>query len=128
MIGSTRADAAFQSRAGTTMIELIVALAIISVGLFALSAGAALVARLDGGATIQSRAATVAATRLEQLRGMSCTSITAGADTTRAIISTWTTKTITNAATVRGVTVNLTVQYPTTGGVRTQAYRTILSC
>lgn len=110
------------------MIELIVALAIISVGLFALSAGAALVARLDGGATIQSRAATVAATRLEQLRGMSCTSITAGADTTRAIISTWTTKTITNAATVRGVTVNLTVQYPTTGGVRTQAYRTILSC
>jgi Tfp pilus assembly protein PilV len=111
-----------------TMVELMVALAIISVGVFALTAGATLVTRLDGSAAIQSRAAVIGATRLERLRSMSCTSVAAGGDTTRGVISTWTTRAITNGTSQRGVTINLTVQFPTATGLHTQTYRTILPC
>lgn len=110
------------------MVELMVALGIISIGVFALAAGSTLMTRLSGGATIQSRVAVAAATRLERLRGLSCTSLASGADTNRAVVSTWTTQAITNGSTQRGVSVLLTVQYPTVLGSRTQTYRTVVTC
>lgn len=117
-----------RARRGVTMVELMVALAIISVGVFGLAGGATLVTRLMGGGTVQDRASRIANAHIEQLRSRSCSSISAGTDTVRSIISTWTKSDITVSGNRRGVSVNLTVQYPTSKGMRSQAYRTILPC
>lgn len=117
-----------RTRRGVTMVELMVALAIISVGVFGLAGGATLVTRLMGGGTVQQRASVIANAHLEQLRSLSCGSVTNGTDTVRSVISTWTKSDITVSSARRGMSVNLTVQYPTTKGMRTQSYRTIIPC
>jgi Tfp pilus assembly protein PilV len=110
------------------MIELMVAVAIISVGVFGLAGGATLVTRLLGGGTVQTRAALIANAHIEQFRSMSCTSASSGTDTVRSVISSWTASAVTSAGTRRATSIALTVQYPTTKGVRTQVYKTILPC
>jgi prepilin-type N-terminal cleavage/methylation domain-containing protein len=116
------------ARDGMTMIELLVALAIISVGVFGLAGGATLVTRLMGGGTIQTRAALIANAHIEQFRSMSCTSVSSGVDTARSIISTWTATSVSSGGTRRATSINLSVQYPTTKGMRSQAYYTLLPC
>ena len=59
-------------RAGFTLVELIVAIVILSVGVLGLASTAAVVTRQIGGGAQQSRAAAVAQARFESLRGMSC--------------------------------------------------------
>ena len=116
------------ARRGVTMIELMVALVVVSVGLLALASGATLMTRLMGGGSTQTRAALLAQSRLEQLRAVSCTNATSGQDTVRGIVSRWTTTSIMSATTRRGISINLTVTYPMTQGTRTQTYRTIFPC
>src|SRR5256885_15106745 len=84
-----------RGRRGVTMIELLVALAIISIGVFGLAGGATLVTRLTGGGTIQTRAAMVANAHIEQWRSMSCSSVSSGQDTVRSVISQWTATSVT---------------------------------
>jgi prepilin-type N-terminal cleavage/methylation domain-containing protein len=116
------------ARRGVTMIELLVALAIVSIGVLALSGGAALVTRLTGGGTVQTRAAMIANAHIEQFRSMSCTSATSGTDTVRSVISSWTATSVSSNGSRRGTSIGLTVQYPTTKGMRSQAYTTLLPC
>ena len=59
-------------RRGFTLVELIVAIVILSVGVLGLASTAAVVTRQIGGGAQQSRAAAVAQARFESLRGMSC--------------------------------------------------------
>ena len=115
-------------RRGVTMIELLVALAIVSVGVLALSGGAALVTRLTGGGTVQTRAAMIANQHIEQFRAVACTSVSTGTDTVRSVISSWTATPVTSNGSRRGTSISLTVQYPTTKGMRSQAYTTLLPC
>ena len=110
------------------MIELIVALAIVSIGVFGLAGGATLVTRLMGGGTVQTRAALIANAHIEQFRAMSCGGVSNGTDTVRSVISTWTATSINVAGSQRGLSINLTVQYPTTKGMRSQSYNTIFTC
>jgi len=117
-----------RARRGVTMIELLVALAIVSVGVFGLAGGATLVTRLTGGGTMQTRAAMTASAHIEQFRSMSCTSVTSGTDTVRSVISTWTATSVASGGVRRGTSISLTVQYPTTKGMRSQAYTTLLPC
>ena len=117
-----------RGRRGVTMIELLVALAIISIGVFGLAGGATLVTRLTGGGTIQTRAAMVANAHIEQWRSMTCSSVSSGQDTVRSVISQWTATSVTSAGSRRGTSISLTVQYPTTKGMRSQVYNTILPC
>jgi prepilin-type N-terminal cleavage/methylation domain-containing protein len=126
-LSRTRLASAARNRRGMTMIELLVALAIVSIGVFGLAGGATLVTRLTGGGTIQTRAAAIANAHIEQFRSMSCSSVTSGTDTVRSVITTWTSSAITTSAR-RGTSVSMTVQYPTTKGMRSQVYKTILPC
>lgn len=128
MTWSEERERAPRQRRGVTMVELMVALAIVSIGVFGLAGGATLVTRLMGGGTIQQRASTIANAHIEQLRSLSCGSITNGSDTVRNVISTWTKTDITVSSSRRGMSINLTVQYPTTTGTHTQSYRTIIAC
>lgn len=117
-----------RGRDGVTMIELMVALAIVSVGVFGLAGGATLVTRLMGGGTQQTRAALVANAHIENFRSMTCSSVSNGADTVRSIISSWTTAAVPTSGTRRATSITLTVQYPTTKGMRSQSYYTLLPC
>jgi prepilin-type N-terminal cleavage/methylation domain-containing protein len=121
-------DAAPRTRRGVTMIELMVSLVIVSIGLLALASGATLVTRLMGGGATQTRAAAIAYTKLEQLRAIPCGSITNGTETLRGVVTQWTTQSVIMAASRRGMSVTLTVQYPAPGSPRTQTYRTVLPC
>ena len=117
-----------RARSGVTMIELLVALAIVSVGIFGLAGGATLVTRLLGGGTVQSRAALIANAHFEQFRSTSCASLSSGQDTVRSVISRWTVTAVSVNGIQRGANIALTVQYPTTKGMRSQVYSTILPC
>jgi len=117
-----------RARRGVTMVELIVALAIVAIGVFGLAGGATLVTRLMGGGTVQSRAATIANAHIEQFRAKSCSSLASGTDTVRSVITSWTVTSVSVSGTARGASISLTVQYPTTKGMRSQVYNTILPC
>jgi len=112
-----------KSRAGFTIVELIVAMVVFAVGVLGLAATAASVTQLMGGATRQTIAANIAQSRLEKLRASPCATLTSGADTTRGVVSTWTVQAVT-----RGVNITETVIFPTKGGNRTRTYKTTLSC
>jgi len=117
-----------RARCGVTMVELLVALAIVSVGVFGLAGGATLVTRLMGGGTVQSRAATIANAHVEQFRAQSCASLSSGTDTLRSVITSWTVTSVSVSGTQRGASISMTVQYPTTKGMRSQVYSTVLPC
>jgi len=110
------------------MVELVVSLMIVSVGLLALAGGAAMLSRLMGGGTIQTRVAASANSRMEMLRALPCGNVTSGADTVRRVISTWTTQNVVFGTARRGTSVTLTVRYPTPRGTRTQVFRTVHPC
>jgi type II secretion system protein I len=112
------------SRAGFTLVELLVAMMVFAVGMLALAATAGSVTRMMGGARRQTIASTVAQSRLERIRSSPCAALTSGSDTVRGVISRWTISTI-----PRGVNVTETVIFPTSrGGTRTKTYNTSLSC
>ena len=113
-------------RRGVTLVEMMVAIAIISIGLLALSGSAMMVTRLMGGGARQAQVANAVQSGIETLRASPCASLTSGKDTVRGVIRTWTVTPVT-----RGVDVKLTAQYAMVGairGVHTQTYNTILPC
>jgi prepilin-type N-terminal cleavage/methylation domain-containing protein len=112
------------SRAGFTIVELLVALMIFAVGMLGLAATAGSVTKMMGGAKRQVIAANVAQSRLEKLRSSPCGTIVSGADTTRGIINTWTVTTVTRG---KSVTDSLTIPMGR-GQVRTRVYKTTLPC
>src|SRR5947207_13211203 len=118
LVMKTQSAARLHARRGVTMIELLVALAIVSVGVFGLAGSATLVTRLTGGGTIQTRAALIANAHIEQFRATACANVTGGTDTVRAGISSWTATSVNVHATRRGTSINLTGQSPTSKGVR----------
>jgi prepilin-type N-terminal cleavage/methylation domain-containing protein len=119
-----------QARAGFTLVELMVAIMVMAVGVLGLAGTAVAVARLAGGATQQTIAANVAATRFEQLRSSPCGVITSGSATTRGVSEKWA---VTAAGTAFGVStfdIVDTVWFTTRNG-RTpmrQVYRSYVRC
>jgi type IV pilus modification protein PilV len=112
------------SRAGFTLVELLVAMMVFAVGMLALAATAASLTRMMGGAKRQTLAATVAQSRLEKLRSSPCASLTSGSETVRGITNTWTV-----TAVSRGVTIKDSVSFPSSRNTRrSKVYQTSLSC
>lgn len=120
-------------RTGFTVMELIVAIVILSIGLLGLAATSGIVMRLIGGGTHQTVAANVALTRFEQLRSLSCGRMTGGAANNRNVQEAWSVTPIGPVATPRAMDVRLTITYQTSmrrGGSssRTQSYRSQIAC
>lgn len=112
------------SRAGFTLVELLVAMMIFAVGMLGLAATAGSVTRMMGGARRQTIAAQVAQSRIEKLRASPCTALTGGSETVRGVTNIWTV-----TAVSRGVNVTDSVVFPIArGGSRSRVYRTTLSC
>lgn len=78
---------------GFTLVELIVAIIVLTIGILALASTAGVVARQMSGGAQQTLAAHVAQTRFERLRAVSCASLTVpgmGSDESRGIREVWT--------------------------------------
>jgi prepilin-type N-terminal cleavage/methylation domain-containing protein len=131
---STRLSRATRKhRSGFTVMELIVAIVILSIGLLGLAATSGTVMRLIGGGSHQTVAANVALARFEQMRGLSCGRIGNGSATTRNVQEVWTVAPVGPVAAPRAMDVRLTVTFNTSmrrGGSssRTQIYRSQIIC
>lgn len=110
-------------RRGFTLIELMAAVMILTVGLLGLAATSGAVMRQIGGGAQATQAATLAQSRLESLHGMDCTTLSAGAATTRGITESWTSV---NGS--RTVTVTNTVSYVTHRGTRSHTFTSMIPC
>lgn len=120
-------------RSGFTVMELIVAIVILSIGLLGLAATSGIVMRLIGGGTHQTVAANVALARFEQLRSVSCGRMTGGSALTRNVREAWSVTPVGPVAMPTAMDVQLTITYETSmrrGGSssRTQRYRSQIVC
>jgi prepilin-type N-terminal cleavage/methylation domain-containing protein len=78
------------ARAGFTLIEMIVAVVILTVGLLGLASTSAVITRQAGGNATQTLATQVIANRLEKFRSLGCSQIApSGGETTRRISERW---------------------------------------
>jgi prepilin-type N-terminal cleavage/methylation domain-containing protein len=119
-----------RARQGFTLVELIVAVMVMAVGVLGIAGTAVAVARLAGGASQQTVAANVAATRFEQLRSVSCGAIRAGSATTRGVSERWAVTSMGAAGGVTTYDVVDTVRFTSRSG-RTavlQVYRSDVRC
>ena len=120
-------------RAGFTVMELIVAIVILSIGLLGLAATSGIVMRLIGGGTHQTVAANVALARFERMRGLSCGRIAGGSAISRNVQEVWSVTPVGPVAMPTAMDVRLTITYQTSlrrGGSssRTQTYRSEIVC
>lgn len=125
--GRTAPTGAARVRRGATLIELIVAMVLITVGLFGVLSTSGSVATQLGGGMRQTVAAGVAQARLDSLTSIGCQSLTPGNATTsgtsenRAVEESWTVLDGRNTKTIR-----LTVRVP--GRQVPILYETIIPC
>lgn len=74
---------------GFTLVELMVAVMVMSVGVLGLASTAGVVTRLMSGAARQTIAATVVQARFEKMRNRTCASLTSGSAFTRRVRERW---------------------------------------
>jgi type IV pilus modification protein PilV len=110
-------------RLGFTLVEVIVAMTLLSVGILALAGLSATVMRNLNGAAQQTIAATLGQSRLEQLRSFNCATLSNGSATRRGMSEIWKV-----SAGTRSVTAFVTVSYFDGRGKRQHTYRTIIPC
>ena len=116
---------------GFTVVEVLVAVVVLSVGVIALVSSAAMVTRMIGRGKMETRAAQVASRRLETLRRIAystsprCTAggfANGGPQTTQGVTETWQL----TGTSPRTITVN--VSYATAYGTHTDVLTTLVEC
>ena len=112
-----------RSRSGFTIVEVVVAIMIFTVGLLAMAGTASLIMMTVAGSRTRSVAATVAESRFEQLRAQTCAAHIGGAAITRGLRETWSVKPLARADDVT-VVVTMLNNHRT----RTQLFRSYLPC
>ena len=113
-----------KTRAGFTLIELMVAVMVFTVGVLAMMGSSALVMTMIGGSQRRTVATTVAEARLERLRAQSCAAHTNGSAVTRGVNENWEIIPL-----VRADDVTVRVTFPSSGGrVTSQTFRTYMPC
>jgi prepilin-type N-terminal cleavage/methylation domain-containing protein len=114
-------------RRGVTLVELIVAVIILSVGLLAIVGSSGAIARGLGESRLDNLAAYAAESRLERLSGSACSGLTLGSwvtETSRGITETYAVTDVGNN--VREITDS--VSWSTRRGTRRQAFTTRIPC
>jgi prepilin-type N-terminal cleavage/methylation domain-containing protein len=108
---------------GYTLIEVIVALLVFTVGALALAASSAVIAQAMATNALRERGGRVAASRIALIRSQ-CGSAVSGSERVQQMESTWS---VTRFDRSR-VSVIETVSYTSARGPRTQIYRTMVWC
>jgi type IV pilus modification protein PilV len=112
-----------RGRSGFTIVELLVAMMIFCVGVLAMASTTARTINLLASGQARTVAASVAENRFERLRGVPCAAHRSDSATTRGIKERWT---VVSLARVDDVTV--TVTFAADHGIKSQVYRSFLSC
>ena len=111
-------------RRGFTLIEMIIAIIVMSIGVMGLASTAGYVAQQMGSGNMQTVAAALSSKVADSLSSRKCTSLVAGTQTKRGVTVAWTVTTAT-----RTRTVDQTVTYkPKRGSTKTINYRMVVQC
>jgi prepilin-type N-terminal cleavage/methylation domain-containing protein len=111
------------ARGGFTVVELIVAMMIFTVGALAMAATATRVMTMMTSAQSRARAAAIAESRFERFRATPCSAHSSDSTTTRGVSERWTVVPMTRADDVT-VFVSFAADHTT----RTQVYRSFVPC
>jgi len=112
-----------KARDGFSLIELMVAIMILTVGLLGLAATTAVATQMIGAGGRHTLAASVAQSRFEVLRRGSCAALSSGSSYTRGIAEAWVVDSVRTSAFVTA-----RVTYQTRRGPRTQIFRSVRPC
>jgi prepilin-type N-terminal cleavage/methylation domain-containing protein len=111
------------SERGFSLVEVMIAIVVLTVGVLGLAASAAQVTRMTGQGGRFSGSAAVAESRFEQLRADGCDDIADGSASTGKYSESWR---VTSSGLLRVVTV--TVTYNDVGRTRNDAFISTISC
>lgn len=111
------------ARKGFSLIELMVAIMILTVALLGLAASSAVATQMIGAGGHHTLAASVAQSRFEMLRRGSCAALVGGSSYTRGISESWQVDSIRTSAFITA-----RVTYQTRRGPRTQIFRSVRPC
>jgi Tfp pilus assembly protein PilV len=109
-------------RPGYTLVEVVVAFLVLAVGVLALAASSAVVAKTMESNALRERAGRIAASRIELLRSQ-CANAAGGDEMIQQIQSTWTASRGSPIASIVE-----SVRYVSAGGLHTQTYRAEAWC
>lgn len=121
---SGRRKAPRSGRAGFTLVELIVAMLMLTIGLLGLAGVGGVVLKQMSSGTYQTIAASIAQSRFEQMEGDSCALITSGSATVRGMAENWTVASLG----LRAKTVYDTVTVVSSSGTKKVGIHTVVSC
>jgi general secretion pathway protein I len=121
---SPRARRHASNRRGFTLIELMVALMVFTIGILATMSSASAVMSMMNGSQRRTVASTVADARFERLRAQSCTQHANGTTVTRGVRETWNVYPL-----VQADDVTVMVTFPASRGrIVSQTYKTYVPC
>ncbi|MBI2537356.1 MAG: prepilin-type N-terminal cleavage/methylation domain-containing protein [Gemmatimonadetes bacterium] len=110
---------------GMTLIEVLLAVVVLSTGVLAAASAAAVVANLVAQGRRATQAATLAAERLETLRSQPCASLSGGTALLGDYQVTWTVASTLNG---RGRRVLVTLAWPTARAVHAETFASTFAC
>lgn len=108
---------------GFTLLEVIVAMMVLSVGVLGMASTTLALSRQIAGTRQQTLAAMLAQSRFERLRSVPCAAVSAGSESNRGITETWARR-----DTTRAIIVTDTVRWTVRGVARTQVFRSMSPC
>ena len=124
MSPARRSDGPGRARRGLTLIEMIIAIIVMSIGIMGLASTASYVAMQMGGGNAQTIAAAITTKISDSLSARRCSSLVSGSQTKRGVTVTWTV-----ADSTRTKWVTSTVQYTTKRSTtKTHNYVTVIQC
>ena|SRR5688572_13996393 len=112
-----------RTRKGFSLIELMVAMMVLTVALLGLAATSAVATQMIGASGRSTLAASVAQSRFELLQRGSCAALSGGSNYTRGVSETWTIDSVRVSAFLTA-----SVTYHTRRGPRTQVFRSVRPC
>ena len=110
-------------RRGFTLIEMVFAVFVFSVGALGLAATSAIVLRSLGESSARERASRIAASRLETIRSSPCTAAQGGSEVRGGMTSVWS---VSRAA--AGLSAIVTVSYTSGGRLRQEIVSSTVPC
>lgn len=110
---------------GFTIVEILVAVMVLTVGLLGLATTAGLVTRMISQGHRYTEASTLATERIEMLKSTGCPAATSGSETRGAMTVRWS---VVDTLGGRARALHVVVASPTTRGRRTDSFNTVHFC